>query len=969
MAGATVRARSETTGAVRSATTDARGQFQFNSLPPGLWVVAASLPDGASSDSRTVALALQEARSVDLTLGKGLAERVTVRAEPLLVDPQRVGLEMRVGDSIADAIPIAGRVVTDLPLLDASVRQAPTADFFGERGAVFVVNGQSGRSNSFLVDGLDNNDETSGTSMNSFFSQLVVQEMVLNTSRYAAEFGRASGGVFNIVTRQGGNEESGEFFVQRGAASWNSPGAFVSGLPDPKGTPRTGDQYQLGFRVGGPIREDRAFYFAAYERQREDRVVPYVGTGRNGAAGGFVIAPAADDNIFLRTDFNLSPSQSLMVRLSADTRSTEDLNVGGRTTPEAGFRLDEHDLQLAGSLTSVLSPNLIHEARLLVSSSDFDQQANSSRPGVDRPSGSFGGNNLNRQLRREDKFQVVDNVTWRVGSHTTKFGLDFTRSRTDVRTRFNPNGNFLYATDTPYDPNSCPVSPSQVTAAIRNGTYPIIPCQPWEIGKDRADIGTYPIVYQLIEGEPEANLYDNQIGLFAQDTWRLGSKVVLEYGLRYDLDTFRLPPSARVDSPIPNGGAPLDKNNVAPRLGFTFTPGDGRLVLRGGGGVFYDKLSLGFPAVAAITSETRIGILPVQGMTLEVPVGDKTVALTEDAVEQLGGGSYLKDFLVFPDDLILRFSTGTRLDTPYSFESSVGAEIAVGKGGAAQLEIVRARGHHLPLMRDLNPIVRFRSCSGPSPTDPDPKYRDSCTPVHADSTTGSIAAITTDGESWYTGATLGWRWRGKMGWYQASYTWSRAEDLGPDPLKGGIYLPPDSANLSGEKGPSDADRRHRIVISGESSLPWMGLRASGVIQVSSPVPFNVTTGRDDNLDGITTDRPPGVGRNTGEDTPLGPVNEVRASENQLRRIRSQPLLAPVTSLYAPAFYQIDLRVSKPFATRDGKTRGEMYLQIFNLLDRLNGGPVEGRAISPDFGKPIDLAGPPRTMELGLRLGY
>ena len=486
---------------------------------------------------------------------------------------------------------------------------------------------------------------------------------------------------------------------------------------------------------------------------------------------------------------------------------------------------------------------------------------------------------------------------------------------------------------------------------------------------DRADIGTYPTVYQLIEGEPAANLYDNQIALFAQDTWRLGSRVVLDYGLRYDLDTFRLPPSARVDSPIPNGGAPEDRNNLAPRLGFTFTPGSGRLVVRGGGGVFYDKLSLGFPAVAAITSGTRIGILPVQGTTLEVPVGDKTVALTEDAVEKLGGGNYVKDFLIFPDELILRFSTGTRLDTPYSVESSLGAEVAVGTGGAAQLELVRARGHHLPLMRDLNPVIGVRSCAGPDPANPDPKFRDSCTPVHAASPPGSIAAITTEGESWYTGATLGWRWRGKTSWYQASYTWSRAEDLGPDPLKGGIYLPPDSVNLSGERGPSDADRRHRIVISGASALPWMGLRASGVVQLSSPVPFNVTTGRDDNLDGITTDRPPGVGRNTGEDTPLGPVNEVRASENELRAIRSQPLLAPVTSLHAPAFYQIDLRVSKPFAARDGRTKGEMYLQIFNLLDRFNGGPVEGRAISPDFGRPIGLAGPPRTMELGLRLGY
>ena len=209
VAGAVVQARSEAAGTVRSATTDREGRFRMESLAPGAWTVAAVLPDGTSSESRTVVLRLQQAASLDLTLGLGLAERIIVRASPPLVDPQRVGAEKRIGEAVADALPMAGRVVTDFPLLDSSVRQAAASDFYGERGAVFVVNGQSGRSNSFLVDGLDNNDRVSGTSMNAFFSQLVVQELVLNTSRYSAEFGRASGGIFNIVTRRGGNLESG----------------------------------------------------------------------------------------------------------------------------------------------------------------------------------------------------------------------------------------------------------------------------------------------------------------------------------------------------------------------------------------------------------------------------------------------------------------------------------------------------------------------------------------------------------------------------------------------------------------------------------------------------------------------------------------------------------------------------------------------------------------------------------------
>ena len=93
---------------------------------------------------------------------------------------------------------------------------------------MFTVNGQSGRSNSFLVDGMDNNDLTSGTNMGSFFSQQVIDEFVLLTNQFAAEFGRASGGMLNIVTRQGSNDRSWDGFLQGTTAGWNRSGTGFS---------------------------------------------------------------------------------------------------------------------------------------------------------------------------------------------------------------------------------------------------------------------------------------------------------------------------------------------------------------------------------------------------------------------------------------------------------------------------------------------------------------------------------------------------------------------------------------------------------------------------------------------------------------------------------------------------------------------------------------------------------------------
>jgi hypothetical protein len=416
-----------------------------------------------------------------------------------------------------------------------------------------------------------------------------------------------------------------------------------------------------------------------------------------------------------------------------------------------------------------------------------------------------------------------------------------------------------------------------------------------------------------------------------------------------------LPEYAQVDSTVPNGGASRDVNNVAPRLGFTYTPkSDGSLVLRGGAGVFYDKLVLGFPAVSAVTSGTRLGLSFPQGFAAEV---------TEDYVEEHGIEQTIPMLLLndpFLDELIMRFSTSPELQTPYTVQANLGLDWRLGVKSAAGFNVQRARGYNLPLMRDLNPVSGLRSvgvdCREEN-LDPDLEVG---LPCHlADPTTGSIAAITTDGESWYTGVNLGYRFYGDDGWFSTSYTWSKAEDLGFDPLKGGISLPPDSNNLAAERGRSDGDRRHRFVFSGDTALPWVGLRLSGVMQLASGLPFNVTTGTDENLDGILSDRPNGVGRNTGEDTSLDVINALRVEEG----------LDPVSSLNEPSFFQVDLRVYRPFTWNGGRGHGAFYLQVINLTDRQNGGLIEGRAISQSFGRVISLAGPPRTLELGFRIGH
>jgi hypothetical protein len=207
-------------------------------------------------------------------------------------------------------------------------------------------------------------------------------------------------------------------------------------------------------------------------------------------------------------------------------------------------------------------------------------------------------------------------------------------------------------------------------------------------------IDTYPLVFSLIDGAPSARLEDTRVALFAQDSWRATPRLTFDYGLRYDLSTYQLPASARVDSVIPNGGAPRDTNNVAPRFGFAWEASpSGKLVVRGGAGMFYDKLVLAFPGVAAITSGTEIGLFFPQGQTLEI---------TEDVVEQYGI-DVIRQGLVFPPELVLRFSTGTRSGHALRHAGQPGRRGAIREHMAWSATLLRSQGYHVPLMRDLNP--------------------------------------------------------------------------------------------------------------------------------------------------------------------------------------------------------------------------------------------------------------------------
>jgi outer membrane receptor protein involved in Fe transport len=958
IAGATVRAVDATTGTNRSARTDGEGEYSILLLRPGRYDLSAEA-EGYAAGKSAVDLPLNATRVADFTLRMAISERIQVSGETPAFDPSNTTLDTRIDQETIQSLPLNGRQFTDLALLDSSVRQSQPGVFFGERATILTANGSGARANAYLVDGSDNNDFVFGSRGGGAFSAEVIQEFRLVRDGYSAEFGRASGGVMNIVTRSGTNDFTGSAFYTFTNENLNSSNAIVKqyGGDDSQ---EALQRQQFGFALSGPFVPDKAFYLAAYEGGRGDDALGYTGVDRDGIAGGAYPAATDGDRLFLRTDFNLSPVHYLTARVSYSEDLAEGLNVVGRYTPETGSTLREEDLQIAFSLRSVASPNLFHEARLLWSDGDGTQQANSDRPGVERPQGIYGGLDLNGRSVDEEQIQFLDNVTLVRGDHTLKLGADLAYVSVDVDTAFNPSGTYSYATDVPFEAGDDGLGTKDYSGI---GVAGVDDDGDGIVDEERV-LETYPELYRLLTGNPSARFRDAVIGLFVQDEWRPGPHWNLNLGLRYDAETFELDDRYAVPSSIPNGGASRDLDNLAPRFSFTWTPTDKKnLIVRGGVGVFYDKVVLAFPAVSAITQQQTVLLGFFQGLGFPC---------NEDFLERYGVETVVTECILAEQDIEtvqLRFSTGDTLDTPYNVQWNLGFERMLGKQHLFGVNYVSARGHHVPLFVDLNPIVGG-----------DPVLVG--LPVHADPTVGSIVSIETMGNTWYDGLQL--RLQDGVGdWtYVLSYTWSQSYDQAPDPLKGGVSLPPDSTNLDAERARSDNDQRHRFVFAGTWRSPLWKLQFSPVISYASGAPFNVTLGIDDNSrtlgidvidtdpvtgepvrvplpDGFRQERPAGVGRNTGAATSREAIDAARADQG----------LPPYTgSLEEPDFLQVDLRVSRLFATGAG-TSVEGFVQVFNLFNRANLTMVDGEVNSPTFGQPLTIAGPARIVELGVRWGF
>ncbi|MBX7218770.1 MAG: TonB-dependent receptor [Blastocatellia bacterium] len=897
LGGAVVSARHIDTNLNREIQTDEAGEFQFLQLPPGNYEVKTAV-DGFAAQTVKLTLTIGTTGLVRFRLNAaGASEVIEVQGNQTEKTTESSTVLTR---RQIDSLPINRRNFLDFALTTPRA----TADGLGGQGVLATsgisFNGQSARANNISIDGLDNNDRATGA-VRTTFSQEAVQEFQVVSDGFSAEFGRATGGILNIVTRTGTNDFHGNLFFFNRNDTISARDVFIR-----EKAPFT--QNQFGATLGGPIRPNRVFFFTSFERlttQQNNIVTIPEGIERAGNAAGFRIrngpSPfSVGKSVFLaRTDMQLSANDSLWVRYNSGfTNDSAYEPFGGFTAPSAGGRqkLTENTVAVGNTYVS-LGQNLVQETRFLYSWRDQSILPFDGGPAaqIDSGAGSVraGRANLLPNFRDEQIAHLIHNLTLVRGAHQLKFGGDyqmFRGLRTSTPILFGGLFNFgglglsriLPIPNLPAISAEACLDPQRRTPQEREALNrlsvllpEIYPTFPKNI--PLADI-PLPISYLQGFGKPVLKSTSTySVAAYVQDEYKARSNLLLKAGLRYDLN--------RIFAQPDNAG------NFSPRLGLAWQPQRiPRLAVRAGYGLFFGG------SIAANNISSKLlesGQIVVRGIPfpfsiLPLMLPNERFPESEMLPQGLPFIAQLGNTTRFQPDLRNSYSQQANLTLGYALTDSLTLSAAY----------TYVRGIKLQSVRDINPIIRFE--------------RDlvvSAITGRVDPTQGTVYEIESAFDSYYHAFTLALEKRlTRRANFLVHYTLSKTIDNASDIFVGTVEVG-NTLQPGQERGLSLQDARQRLTASGIWNLDYTnhpllrGFQISAIFNARTGPPYNLLAGIDlDNSgDTPTGDRPPGLGRNVG---------------------------------IAPGFIALDVRLSRLCHIGE-KVRLEALAEGFNILNRTN----------------------------------
>ncbi|MCC6369204.1 MAG: TonB-dependent receptor [Bryobacterales bacterium] len=800
-------------GIHRALTTNEAGVFNAPALVPASGYQVNVTKDGfAPLEHRDLQLQVGQNLSLDITLQVATAAaQIEILATAPIVESTRTGVSQVVNEQQITNLPINGRRVDSFVLLTPAVVSDGTFGLVSFRG---IAGG-----NSFLTDGNDTTDqfynENAGrTRISSQISQDAVQEFEVLSNGYSAEYGRASGGVINTVTRSGTNDVHGTgywFFRNR---SLNARDPYSTYNP-----PEV--RHQLGGSIGGAIQKDKLFYFFNAEATR--RKFPLIASltrpplfDGNGNFVGTCAATAAQCDAaikFLGRQFQV-----------LDRRADSELGFGKIDWRPA----DKHSFSASFNYLRWISPNGIQTQAVLNNGNGVGNNANSTvrtrygrlswtsipkstmvnelRYGwfkdrlFDDVSDSLipaltgrvqisvqGQSNLGvadsypRLNPSENRHQLADNLTWTFGKHTFKAGFDYvnTQDYNDIlRTR---NGSYSYPTFTAF---------AQDLTGNTTGE------KRWQSFSQRF-------------GNSISDTRIQDINWYVQDQFRVSQKLTLNYGLRYEFAKLSQPVQVNPDYPQ-TGRVNEPKKNFAPRVGVAYAFNE-KTVLRAGYGIFYARIQGGLLNTFFLENGIYQKLISLNGSI----AGDRAVGpvfpFTLPGIDRNPPAGTVDVTFAAPD-----------FRNPYTQQGDIGLERQLTENLGLTLSYIWSRGLHLTTVRDLNigapgPAVTYRiedENSNPTGTYTTETYR---LANRVDPGWRRVNMVDAGGNSYYNAMVVQMRKRMSKSWEASyAYTWSHAIDYNQGGGNNNIFFSSGPASLfngdyRGDKSSSSLDQRHRFV--------------------------------------------------------------------------------------------------------------------------------------------------------------
>ncbi len=999
--GVTVSARNVDTGLAQSATTRIDGRYVLPLLPVGRYELRAELQGFRPLVRQGVETTIAQTVVVDLLMQVGgVTEEVRVSAGASQVNTSTSELSYLVAGKSLEALPLNGRNYTDLALLQPGVIAYPHRDGGSvvAHGLGMSVNGQDPRANVYLLDGTLLNDFTNGPAGSAAGTALgleTVREFRVETNAYSAEFGRNAGGQVNVLTKSGANQVAGTgYYFHRNEAL--DARNFFDGPEKPDFY-----RHQYGVTVGGPLEQDRLFYFAGYEGLREKlgrtvstfvpddnarqgllpnplvpggllnvgvnpAVAPYLNEypRANGPSSGGGIAEYTfgfdqrlnQDYLQGRIDYNLSPAQQLFARYTFDD-ADQELPTDYPQFPRA-FR--SRNQFFTGEHRWVISSATLNTIRLGFSRTRVGQEveANTSSTLAPFVPGRLVGNMDIGGLQRfgpqtsggvtltQNVFGLHQNLVHARGRHMVKAGSLVEYYQMNL---FNPT--------------------------FANGIYGFNSLRNFLENRPSQFIGLTP------EGELDRYWRSTLLAGYVQDEWQLASRLTVNGGLRvewasepkekYGRDVTLLSLSDRepaIGRLYENPGP-----NFSPRGGFAWdVTGDGRTSLRGGYGLYFNTNNQQ-NLIVTITNPPFTSRPVIPNPTFPTPPFER-VSITSIRPIQFE--------LQYPRVHVWNFSAQREL--PWQT--------------VATLTYAGSRGQHLLRSGDVNTAAPTFLADG-TPFFPAGAPR-------MNTAFSTIELKSSDGDSWYKALIVDVRRRFSGGLaVQSSYTWSRSEDTTQastffsDATNGTTTAFPEFIP-DYNKGLSDFDVRHNWILNFTWELPFAnrlsgaakamldGWQLSGIAQVHSGNPLTVFISGNRSRSLWAPSLGPGIGRDRPSYAPGRSADDaVVGGPDQW--FDPTAFVTPAAGTFGntgrgdfegPNLRTVDLSLSKmaPWHRLGANGRLEFRIEAFNIFNRANFAPPNLSVYAgnadveqplPNFGRIRSTVTSSRQIQVGVRLVF